>query len=549
MPHQKKIYTSDDGRIYINKHLPVYLWMSSSPDENAPKYRLISEDSKEYTNPLYFDTEGYNTVRTPSKVDTLTKRAIFPLDDIIFEVYADGLPPVVKHKFKGTRPFFNRSKAIIKGDATIELNAYDAVSGVEKVYFSLNGEPFKEYNEPIALTSAGDYTLRYYSVDKVGNAQTTKVVEFSVDQKPPKSSFIIEGDSSGEVISGRSKIVISAEDEYAGLKSIKYKIDNGKEQIYKYKLFAKYLTEGEHTITYYAEDNVGNIEDRQIKNIYIDKSAPMIIDEIQGDSYIIGGKEYLSGRAKMKLTALDNKAGVKNIFYSTNGVDFEEYKEPFYMPSQTGNMKIVFYAVDNVNNKSASSGAASSANRNSYMDLTGPTVKYKFSGKTFSNHDTIYLSPETKIVLAAWDSESGVQKIMYKINNEQEQEYRDPIQVQSAGKSTIQFTGYDNVNNTNSKSFDVFVDNQGPEVFHRFSTPAISQGTIPIYPWHVALFLSATDATGFEKITYSLNQNSEQKYSGYIQGLQKNEEYNLRVKAFDKIGNISEDVINFKTSD
>jgi len=66
-PDQEKpcIYVDAEGKLYINQQLPVYLWISTSPEENAPAYRLTSDSSKSYSNPMYFDTEGRNTIRSP----------------------------------------------------------------------------------------------------------------------------------------------------------------------------------------------------------------------------------------------------------------------------------------------------------------------------------------------------------------------------------------------------------------------------------------------------------------------------------------------------
>ncbi len=33
--HEKKTYSSPDGKLYIQKSLPVYIWLSVSPDQDA----------------------------------------------------------------------------------------------------------------------------------------------------------------------------------------------------------------------------------------------------------------------------------------------------------------------------------------------------------------------------------------------------------------------------------------------------------------------------------------------------------------------------------
>ena len=103
--HVKKVFISPKGRIYVQKSLPVYLRIATSPDDNAKSYLLKSEVTTKYSNPMYFDTEGYNTIRSPWRVDTITKKPVYPQQDIIFEVYADGYPPRSKAKYSGTSKY------------------------------------------------------------------------------------------------------------------------------------------------------------------------------------------------------------------------------------------------------------------------------------------------------------------------------------------------------------------------------------------------------------------------------------------------------------
>ena len=46
--HPKKTYLAPDGKFYIQKGLPVYLWMSTSPSDESVKYRLKSEETYRY---------------------------------------------------------------------------------------------------------------------------------------------------------------------------------------------------------------------------------------------------------------------------------------------------------------------------------------------------------------------------------------------------------------------------------------------------------------------------------------------------------------------
>ena len=88
--HEKKIY-KNEGKVYVNKALPLYLSISTSPDGSNGEV-LDGKDPK-YSSPMYLDSEGYNTIRTPWKVDPETKKVVYPKEEVIFELYADSKPP------------------------------------------------------------------------------------------------------------------------------------------------------------------------------------------------------------------------------------------------------------------------------------------------------------------------------------------------------------------------------------------------------------------------------------------------------------------------
>ena len=54
-------YTSPEGKLFWHKDLPVYIWISSSPE--SEKMLMQSKDEhKKYVNPYYFDMEGDNFI-------------------------------------------------------------------------------------------------------------------------------------------------------------------------------------------------------------------------------------------------------------------------------------------------------------------------------------------------------------------------------------------------------------------------------------------------------------------------------------------------------
>lgn len=552
--HEKGFYTDEEENLYVAKSIPLYIWMTNSKNQDDDPVLLKSNATSEYAKPFYLPFEGLNIIKSPSAVDTSTLVVLYPRKPILFEVIADGTPPLTKYVAKESKSYWSGKKLYYGGDLIVFLNASQGLSGLNKTYFSVNGEPYKEYTDSLIFNEDGEYKIKYYSVDNVGNTEKVKSRYFTIDLEKPVSTKKIKSDLHENILSSRSSIVLSASDSISGLANIYYSIDEKAERIYKYPIRTTNLAEGEHSIKYYAVDRVGNKEPVNAYSFYVDKSAPILVEEIMGNSYIANGKEYSSGRSKLKLTAVDNKSGIKGIYYSLNGGKFEAYEKPFYLSDISGSLSVVSYAIDNVNNKSSVS-EKTTKNRSSYVDLSGPSLKYEFAGPMFRTRDSIYISEKTKVMLKGFDKESGLEKITYTVDAEKELEYTEPFSIESSGKHIINYTGYDFVGNTNISSFSLITDNKGPDIFSRFSILPIGKDTvegkvIDIYSSHVVLFLSATDQrVPIDRIYYSEDSINYQLYTGLISNFKRGKHYKLYVKASDKIENFSHNIVEFKIDD
>lgn len=556
LQHEKTTYVAPDGTFYINKDLPLYLWMSTSPDPGSEKQRLQSQSTPQYANPFYFDTEGYNSIRTPWQVDTTTREVVKPLQELVFEVYADSKPPEIEVDYGNTK--FRKiggTNYCGGGQLTFELAADDEVSGVKQIYYSMNGAAFTEYKSAIEITEEKEYIIKYYAVDNVGNANEVEETRFIADFTGPVTGLDFEKDylEDEAVLSSRTKITFTAEDQ-TGVAGTYYSIDGSAfKKIFNYLLVSP-LSEGRHVLRYYSIDELGNKETEKRYEFFLDKSAPIVVDEVLGSQFVAHGRGYSSGRTKFKLTAVDNKAGVKDIYYSINGSQYQLYEEPFYLPSKSGSMSIKFYAVDRVNNKGGSDNESSRTSA-TYVDLTGPNLDFDYNGPTFSTRDTVFISNETKIELKATDNESGLNRITYSIDQGPAMNYDQPFNVPAEGIHRIDYTGYDNVDNSNRSNFFFIVDNTPPEGYWRFSILPLSKEVVDneeleVYPSHVVLFLPATDAkSGFKKMYYSINEGSERPYNRFIDGFQKNRVYHVKARVIDQLGNETIYEVKFKTTD
>ncbi|MEQ8472117.1 MAG: hypothetical protein RIC35_13075 [Marinoscillum sp.] len=545
------------GTIYWRKSTPVYLFVSDSPTgENSE--RLKSERTPQYAERFYLDTEGVNYIRSREAVDPETMRVI-PDSEVMFEIYADGIAPITKATFDYQSKYDDKI-TYYGNKVTISLEATDNLTGVSRLLYSLNGREEKEYSGPIEVDTR-EAEFEYYAIDKVGNIEEKHTSRFMVDMDMPFSDLTINGITKDSVISLSSKLYLQAYDSTSGIASVFYKFDDSDYRKYGGKeLLISNLVEGQHSLTYYSTDNVGNEEKAKTFEFYLDRSAPLMVADVLGDRFIVGDEIYFSGRTKLKLTAVDNKVGVKEIMYTIDDGDFVQYTVPFYLPSVAGIHSIKYYSVDNLNNSTADSKKSRYLGQGGYeefkhnvnkfyVDLTGPLVEHAILNHSFVRDDTLFIGPQTKIKFSGSDSESGLNKFSYSFKEDiGEQEYSEPFAISNEkdGFYTLEYFGYDNVNNRNVSEFSFYYDATLPEIFIQFNTGSVEGTKIPTYPITSGLFLSATDRTsGIRSLSYSLDGSAFVPYKGLISGFQKGK-HEMTIRANDFLNNVQETTIEFK---
>lgn len=549
--HPIKVYQSPEGKLYWPKDLPVYIRLSASAADTAQSYLMESEKTAKHTNPYYLDTEGINYIRSKWAVDPNTKEPVYPQFEVMWEVYRDGTPPTSHMSINDKSTFRRKGKIYLAEAAEISFTARDAMSGVEAIYYSIDQQPYQKFSEPVKLTQEKEYLIKSYGLDHTGNVEKVKQQKIIIDFSAPTSSAKVEGTHVEQILSGRNTILLTADDKAAGVESIVFQIDSLEKKKFKGPIRLSTLEEGEHEIKFYAIDSLQNEEEMQSYHFYIDNTPPIITSDLLGDSFITNGKEYSSGRTRVKLTAIDNKSGVEKIYYSINGADYQLYEKPFFLPAKQGDVTVTYYAIDQVGNKSQNTAGSNNTFTTPYLDLTAPRLTHEFTGDSYLSRDTIFINTNTKIHLLGSDSESGLKSINYKLNGSNDSIYQAPFSISEAGLQEINMVGYDNVNNSNNHRFFFYVDSQSPEINTAFSiapysSKIIDGETIPILPQQTQLFITATDdKIGLDKIQYSINQQQDKTYQRAISGFTPDQLHTVTIEVTDKLGNQSTKTIKF----
>jgi len=550
LDHQKRVYINN-GNTYVQKSLPLYLKFSVDP--NGENFDLNSKVSKDYSNPMFLDTEGINYIRSKWAVDKTTKKIASPKQEILYELYADGLAPKTNSLFKDA-PRYTSNKNYFGKGLIVDLSAKDFGSGLENIHFSLGSESFKVYNSNLSMDKEGTFELYYYSSDNVGNSEKIKNKKFVVDLTSPSSNHSIKGIVFEEnILSPSSSFVVTSTDNLSGVKTTFYLFDELNKSTFKSKIKLSSLNDGEHIFKYWSNDNVKNSELDNAKtfSFYLDKIAPVSKLEISGD-FFIGNYNYVSERTEINLSSTDNKAGVKNIHYRINGKEKNIYSGHFHLPNKQGLYTIKYDAIDNVENLSKN------YYKTVFLDNTPPETWIKYGSPQFFKDGELFISNKTKVVLNSKDNESGVKNTFYSIDGGSMKDYSSFI-VENEGKHTVSFYSTDNVNNSNKqRDSKCHVDNTPPEIFHNFSiepsgTKDKKGESLNVYPNYTRLYLGATDQkVGTDKILYSIGNGKLVPYSSgesldisELNTFLKNKLYEVNIQAIDKLGNKSEKTIKF----
>ncbi len=548
-------YRNEKGVLFWNKNLPVYIHISASPDEKGEQ--LDNTQQALYSNPYYFAKEGKNSFLIQGAVNKKAAKTYQKLY-VSFPVMVDGISPkTFSHFLKAPSGKNNKGKYYGVG-LEISLKSSDMISGVQRIFYSIDKGNFQKYTDTLKNFMDGNHILQYYAADNVGNREKVHIINFSVDTKMPQTTRQIVGEylPDLETLSERSKIKLIAKDSSSEIKYTKYKIDKSPVKIYAGKsLLVGYLSNGYHTLKYFSVDKVNNIEDTISYIFYVDKVPPILTSDVLGDRYEVNNQVYFSGRTKFKLICVDNKSGIDSLKYSVDKKPYQDYKEAFYLPRIPGYHYVSYYAKDKFGNKTRSDSWEKTQYQTYgynvekiYIDLVGPTISAKFTGFYYFVNDTVLLGKDAEIQLYGHDAESGLQYISYALDGEKEEtKYTKPIKITTHGKHTLEYFGYDNVNNRNIAKLVFYADFIPPKISYFYSVEAIGkkQG-VDKFPSNLKIYLSATDLqVGTKKIEYKLNGKRELSYNKVVSGFIKGKVNKLTIYATDNLNNTSERTIEF----
>jgi len=140
-------------------------------------------------------------------------------------VKIDATAPVTQASVSGTAGTNNWYRSAVQ----VSLSASDNVSGVQNTSYRIDGGAIQAYAGPFVLSTMGQHTVNYWSVDNAGNTEATHSLVVNIDtvapgvtatatpataSKSPRPVTVTISGSATDALSGISSASYSVIDEY-----------------------------------------------------------------------------------------------------------------------------------------------------------------------------------------------------------------------------------------------------------------------------------------------------------------------------------------------
>jgi len=219
-----------------------------------------------------------------------------------------------------------------KNDVNLKLTAVDALSGVDKIFYSIDDSSYQE-GTSFTITTEGIHKVCYYSIDAAGNIEAINTAYVKIDKTAPVTTSNAPANWSKDDVT----INLAAADALSGVVKTFYSIDDSN---YLEGTSFTITTEGIHKVCYYSVDAAGNIETVNTAYVKIDKTAPVTTSN--------ASESWSKDDVTVNLAAEDTLSGVVKTFYS---IDDSNYIEGTSFTITTeGIHKVSFYSVDAAGN-------------------------------------------------------------------------------------------------------------------------------------------------------------------------------------------------------
>jgi hypothetical protein len=299
-------------------------------------------------------------------------------------------------------------------------------SSVRYEWYTINGTWYIGNNFSFADFGLEEdqYNLTWGSIDWVGNNETGNAITVFVDRRAP-TVYPIEAhpsyrDFGYEIlnVTNVTQFSFDVTDPFSGVAFGWYIIDGEFFEGTKFTL--ENYTEGIHTISYGAQDNLSHNKTQETFSVFLDLTPP-------NSSLVIGWPKFraspgdywiVTWNTPFSIFSSDNSSGVESIWFIIDGKYYEEPYDTGYffnlVNATEGLQTIIWGSKDNLGNN------ITGPEETVWADIDPPTTTIGLSYPHYGDYDTLEMNvtSETILTLGGSDNISGWDFGWYTIDGE-----------------------------------------------------------------------------------------------------------------------------------
>jgi hypothetical protein len=352
----------------------------------------------------------------------------------------DGMAPVTVASPTG---------GAINSSRNVTLTCTDDNSGCVATYYTVDGStptPSSQvYTGP--LTIANTTTLKFYSIDRAGNAEAVKTESYLYDTTAP----VVVATPAGGTYNAARTVMLMCDDgaSGSGCSAIRYTLDGTTPTASSATYSAPLSVAQSTTLQFFAVDVAGNASEVTTETYVIDTVAPVATATPAGGLY--------NTQPSVVLTCTDSGgSGCAATHYTVDGSTPTTSSPVYSTPiSLTASTTLKFFAVDGVGN------VGSVVTEQYTLDLVAPVTTVSPGA---GQYHTVFTA-----TLTCMDEGSGCKATYYTTDGSEpttaSDVYSGPIDIRQT--TTLKFFSVDNAGNAEpmkSVAYDVTIDAAPPVV-------------------------------------------------------------------------------------
>ena len=455
----------------------------------------------------------------------------------------DGVPPVtallVDSLPAGT------TNLVLVSTSALGFSAADALSGVDRTFYSVDGGTFAVYASTFSLT-VGTHSISYYSLDRVDNAEAAATVALNVlppDSLPPRTSLSVGAPSFSSATLYAADVttfgLVAIDDKLVigdgvglGMAQSFVALDTTTFSLYG-GTFA-FASEGPHSVSFYSVDVLGHAEAPQSASVSVDLTSPITTLQVQGSSAPAASEAIaISTAATISLSALDPlsdgvASGLGSIFYivdadpfssSCDGVPLDPTQPPGTCANEgyngaftlsTGTHVVYYLSEDNVGNQEAVHVATFAVH---FVDALPPRTNLAIGSPKFGG-SPVYVTTATPFSLSSVDDLQavgdaaglGVAQTLVSVDSGAFAVYGGTFALAASGPHAVSFYSVDTAGNVESpQTQSLFLDSTPPHTLLLIDNVPTSTATLVLISSDVVSFVSSDAGSGVSRTLYALD--------------------------------------------